>query len=238
MNATALPHPASVHRSAFSPAAPRASRGRRMVTLAGGIAIALPIVSLALSTLFSKVDPAHHKSVVQISLVAPPPPPPPPKPPEEQPRMKDEVKLDQPKPEPQPQDSPTQPPPGPLGLDAAGSGPGDGFGLAGRPGGRDVIAGGGAGGLSLTLFGSSTARHIAQELARDAKLKSARYTIEIRVWLSRDGRFEREEILRGSGDRNLDERIREGLRQLGTLRQSVPENLPQPMRIRVTSADA
>jgi hypothetical protein len=92
--------------------------------------------------------------------------------------------------------------------------------------------------LGLTLFGSSTARHIAQELARDPKLKSSTYQIEVRVWLSRDGRFERQEIVRGTGDRELDALIRSGLNQISSLQQPVPQNLPQPLRIRVTSSDA
>jgi len=226
------------HRSAFARPAPANPR-RRIALIAGGLIVGIPLVIAAFVALFTKVDTGHHKSVVQISLVTPPPPPPPPpKPPEEQPKMKEEVKMEQPKPVEQPQDAPSSPPPGPLGLDSAGSGPGDGFGLAGRPGGRDVIAGGGGGGLSLSLFGSAAARHIAQELARDTKLKGVKYSIEVRIWLARDGRIEREELLRGSGDREVDDHIREGLRQLGNLRQAVPENLPQPLRIRVTSADA
>ena len=75
-------------------------------------------------------------------------------------------------------------------------------------------------------------------LARDPKLKSSTYQIEVRVWLSRDGRFEREEIVRGTGDRELDALIRSGLNQLSALQQPVPQNLPQPLRIRVTSSDA
>lgn len=240
----ATDHPgrnAGAHVSAFagSTAVPtRAARMRRYALMgAGGIVVAALVV-LALIGLFTKTDAGKHKQVVQISLITPPPPPPPPpKPPEEQPKMKEEVKMEQPRPDPEPQ-TPQAPPPGPIGLDSAGSGPGDSFGLAGRAGGRDIITSGGGGGLSLTLFGTATARHIAQELGRDPNLKGVRYTIEARVWLGRDGRFERGEILHGTGDHDLDERIREGLRHIGALRQPVPANLPQPLRIRVTSADA
>jgi len=204
-----------------------------------GLLVGLPLLGLAVATLFSRVDPPKHKSVVQIALVALPPPPPP-KPQEEPPKPKEEVKIDEPKPTPdEPKPTPQEPPPGPIGVDAQGTGPGDSFGLAGRPGGRDIIgSGGGGGGLNLTLFGTSAARHIAQELARDPRLKSANYKVEIRVWLSKDGHFEREEIVHGSGDSEIDRLIRDGLRQIGAIQTPVPENLPQPLRIRVLSSDA
>jgi protein TonB len=217
----------------------RAGRRRWLVPVLS-LAVAVPLLGMAVSALFTKVDAPKHKSVVQIALLAPPPPPPP-KPKEEPPpKPKEEVKIDQPKPTPdEPKPMPQAPPPGPIGVDAQGTGPGDSFGLAGRPGGRDIIgSGGGGGGLSLGLFGSSTARHIAQELARDPRLKSASYKVELRVWLSKDGRFERGEIVHGSGDAEIDRLIREGLRQVGALQTAVPQNLPQPLRIRVTSTDA
>jgi protein TonB len=228
---------ASASLMAF-PAVKRPKGWRRYMPLALGLGLGLPLLGIAISALFTKVEPGKHKIVTQITLVAPPPPPPPPQPkPPEPEKVKEEVKIEQPKPEPKPE--PSAPPPGPLGLDAKGSGPGDSFGLAGRPGGRDIIASSGSGGgLDMTLFGAGAARHIAQELARNPRLKNSIYRIEIRVWLSRDGRFEREEIVQGTGDLELDNLIREGLSEVGAIRQPVPENLPQPLRIRVTSSDA
>ncbi len=215
---------------------PAALRQRLFVSVA--LVVGISVLALALSMLFGRTDPPKHKSVVQISLL---PPPPPPKPKEEPPpKPKEVVKLEPPTPTPQPPTpTPQAPPPGPLGVDAAGNGPGDGFGLAARPGGRDIIVGGGGGGgLNRTLFGTNAARQIAQDLARNPRLKDVVYKIDIRVWVSKDGRLEREEIVRGTGDRELDALIREGLRQISALRTPVPDNLPQPLRIRVTSTDA
>jgi protein TonB len=227
--------------SAF-PSGPRTSAkggGKFSLPLVLAAVLFVVLAGFALSLLFTKTDPGKHKIVQQITLVAPPPPPKPEERPPDPPKVKDEVKLDEPKPTDEPKPAAAEPPAGPLGVDAQGTGAGDGFGLAGRPGGRDItMGGGGGGGLGLTLFGSSTARHIAQELARDPRLKSATYQIEMRVWLSRDGRFEREEIVHGTGSHELDELIRAGLSQLSALQQPVPQNLPQPLRIRVTSSDA
>jgi protein TonB len=234
-----MPRADDTMQTTFPTRSPAKSKFARFAPMVIAALLAVPLAGVALSMLFTKTDPGKHKVVTQITLVTPPPPPPP-KPkeePPEPPKMKEEVKIDDPKPldDPKPAE---QPPPGPIGVDAAGSGPGDGFGLAGRPGGRDIIAGSGGGGLGFTVFGSSTARYIAQELARDPKLKAASYKIEIRIWLSKEGKFEREEIVRGTGDRELDALITAGLREITALQQPVPPNLPQPMRIRVTSSDA
>jgi len=216
------------------------TKTRKFLPLLAGVVLGVPLLVMALTLLFTKTDPGKHKVVTQISLIAPPPPPP--KPPEvkppDPPKMKEEVKLDEPKPADQPKAAPEQPPAGPLGLDSAGTGPGDGFGLAGRPGGRDIVMGTGGGGLGTSLFGSSTARHIAQQLARDPKLKGTPYRIEVRIWLSKDGRFEREEIVKGTGDRELDVLIGNALRQVSALQQPLPPNVRQPLLIRVTSSDA
>ncbi len=212
---------------------------RRWPVVVLGMFLAVPLLGLALSTLFGHVEAPAHKNVVRINVIAPPaPPPPPPKPQEEPPKPKEQVNLDVPKPEPEePKPLPQEPPPGPLGLDAQGSGPGDSFGLAGRPGGRDIIGSVGGGGMGLSLFGSNVARQIAQDLARNARLKHTPYKVEIRIWLSKDGLLQREEIVRGTGDRDLDALIRSGLKEISTLHITVPEDLPQPLLIRVTSTD-
>jgi len=219
-----------------SAAAGKLRRAWTVIAVGAGV---LLFVGGAMSMLFGHTEASKHKPVVHIAIVAQPPPPPPRPKEEPPPKPKDEVRLDQPQPTPQePQPTPQAPPPGPLGLDAQGSGPGDGFGLTGRPGGRDVIAGSGGGGLGYSLLGSNAARQIAQELARNPHLKSSLYKVEIRVWLAKDGRIEREEIVQGTGNRELDTMIRDGLRQISALHITVPDNLPQPLRIRVTSSDA
>jgi len=214
---------------------------RRWPAIVLGIVLAIPLLGLALSTLFGQTQPPAHKPVVRISLIAPPPPPPPPKPQEEPPKPKEQIKLDLPKPIPEEEPKPLPqepPPPGPLGVDAQGNGPGDSFGLAGRPGGRDIVGSVGGSGMALSLFGSNAARQIAQDLARNPRLKHAAYKVEILIWLSKDGHLQREEIVRGTGDRDLDALLRSGLKEISVLRISIPENLPQPLLIRVTSKDA
>jgi protein TonB len=213
------------------------SERRRKLGTAAGLAVGAAMVAVVASALLTKT-PQDHRKYTQIVVLRLPPPPPPPEKPPEPPKPQDIVKLEQPRPldEPKPQE---QPPAGPLGVDAKGTGPGDSFGLAGRPGGHDITLGGqGGGGLGQGLFGNAAARFIAQELARDEKLRGTGYRVELRVWISPDGHFERYELVRGTGNADTDALIREGLTHLGTYRQPIPENIQQPLRIRVTSSDA
>ncbi len=220
--------------------APQGARPR-----AWTIAIALLVLAVAAwmawKFLGAEKEEAPKRTVQRITVLRPPPPPPPPpkqeKPPEP-PKVKEEVKIDPPKPAEQPK-ADAAPPPGPLGVDAQGTGPGDGFGLAGRPGGRDIVLGGGGGGgatnaLANATFASGVARHVAQELARDAKLRASEYRVVLHVWINRDGRVERHQIVTGSGNAEVDAWVTEGMARIGSLRQPVPEGLPHPLRIRVT----
>jgi len=209
-------------------------------SLAFGL-ISIALIGLVAAMLLRQAPAERHRKIPQIALLRLPPPPPP-KPeekPPEPPKIKEVIKIEQPRPVEQ-QQSEQAPPPGPLGVDAQGSGPGDGFGLVGRPGGRDIttIGTGGGSALSQNLYGTGAARFLAQELARDPKLKSATYTIELLVWIDRDGRFLREQIVRGSGSAELDALIEGGIAQVAPFRQPMPDNLPQPLRIRVKSTDA
>lgn len=217
---------------------PQISERNRNVLVAVAALGVLCVIAWFLYGLFSGpvVEPRKAQKITLINQPPPPPPKPPEKPPEP-PKIKEEIKVEPPRVDDAPK--PTEsPPPAPLGLDASGSGAGDSFGLAANKGGRDIIASGVGGMGGATLFGSATARFIAQELARITKLRGLEYRIELKVWIAKDGRFERWEIVRGTGDAELDRNIREGLTQVGALRQPVPEGLPQPIRIRVTSSDA
>ena len=243
-------------QAALTRSAPASTRRVARTLFWLGALVLLGLIGwLVLKFFRMEAEPEIKHKVTQIQIVRPPPPPPPPpKPPEkipEPPKIKEEVKIDPPKPVETPKADtppPEAPPPGPLGVDAAGTGPGDSFGLAGRPGGRDVTLGEGSPGpkiggpptsaLSTTLYANNVARQIAQELGRNGGLRNVEYRVDLRVWLDRDGRIERHEIARSSGDPAVDQLIADGIGRLSAMRQGMPENMKQPLRIRVTSADA
>jgi protein TonB len=184
------------------------------------------------------------KQVVQIALLKPPPPPPPPpeiKPPEPE-VHKEEVKMPEPEPEPQPAQQDAPPPGEQLGLDAEGGGGNDGFGLAARKGGTDITRLGGAeGGLGrdkLAWFAGMVQSHLQAYFSRNEKLRTADYRIVLRVWFAKDGRIERFELVDSTGNATLDGSIRLAMDSMPPLRQPVPTDIPQPVKLRVTSRGA
>lgn len=190
-------------------------------------------------------DKPKKASVQTIAVLRPPPPPPPPKPEEKPPEpeiKKEEVKL--PDPEPQKADAPDEPPPSQdLGVDAEGGAGSDGFGLQGRPGGRDITTigdGGGGGGkrMQFSLFERAVAAHLQEELSRRERLRQSDYRILVRLWLTPSGSVEKVELASSSGNRDLDELLRTALADVTPFRESVPADMPQPIKIRLTSRGA
>src|SRR5262245_32752854 len=111
-----------------------------MLVIGGAVAtLALGLVLLIKNLATEETKPA--KKVVQVQVFRPPPPPPPevePPPPE----IKEEVDVPEPEPVVDSPEVPDVPPGEQLGLDAEGVAGADAFGLVGRKGGRDLLAGG------------------------------------------------------------------------------------------------
>ena len=170
--------------------------------------------------------------VVTLLPDKPPPPPPPPKE-EKKPEPPKEDKKDM-KVEP-PKEQPPQAQNEPLKMEgAAGEG---GSPFAAGSVGRDY-AGGNIGGMQQGLFAGRLQRHIQEELNRHRKLREADYRVVLRLWLRRDGSVERAELASGTGNEALDQQIRDAVMQIGAMREAPPDNLPQPMRVRVTARGA
>lgn len=180
------------------------------------------------SYLSEEVEPPRQV-VQEVRIVRPPPPeeqPPPPPPPEE------EVDLPEPEAVPEPEPS-AEPPPGQqLGIDAEGAGSGDGFGLVGRPGGRDLLAGGGS---AFTWYGGLVKNEILELLGDDPKIRNGSYSVAVRVWVRPDGAVERASLVGSSGDQERDRAIERALGQITRLSQPPPANMPQPINLRIVS---
>ena len=216
----------------FEPLPPeRASwKGR----LAGG-ALALAFLAgtawLIVSNLASQGAP-KKPGVQQVAIIRQPPPPPP-KPPEkppEPPRIKEQVRLDQPKPDPVP-DKPSDPAPAdkPLALDADGAAGADGFGLAANRGGRDITTIGNAtgGGGSGRYFTGLLQRNFFEALARNRKAPQDEFSVVVKVWIGEDGRVQRTSIVTSSGNAELDQLIAATLADMAPLREVPPGSLRQ-----------
>lgn len=172
--------------------------------------------------------PAPVRVMVQeVKIIRTPPPPPPdtpPPPPEE---------VDVPEPEPQPEPTPSnEPPPGDLGLDTDGVAGSDGFGLAARPGGRDLV---GSGSSQLTWYGGLIQSAILAELNNDKVARSRSYSVSVRVWVREDGSLERTELAKSTGDREVDRAIERAAARVMRIPYAAPAALVQPITIRFVS---
>lgn len=183
-------------------------------------------------------DKPKKPPIQQITLVRPPPPPP--KPPEQKPPepeiKKEEVKLPDPDPTPEPEQPQQADAPLPDGLPD------------GPPGGMQTDLGRGA----PTLPGSGGGKGnpwawydamlndainsaFQNALAREKELKDKNYKVVVKVWIDAQGDVTRAALVDTSGDPKVDELLKETLRNMRALREGPPPDMPQPVRIRVTS---
>jgi protein TonB len=213
---------------------------KRLPAILGGVLTLLIAVGVYwLQGMFEKPLQVK-KQIQQITVIQPPPPPPPPpeqKPPEPEPEPE---KVPEPEPEEEPKPEPDeaeQPPGEELGVDAEGGAGSDGFGLVGKKGGRGLL--GGSGGSSILWYGGQVKRRLEDEmqpLLAGTPAGKAAYSVLLNIWVGADGRVSRAELASGSGKSEVDQSIRSALPKLRfALSKTPPENMPQPLKIKVTS---
>jgi protein TonB len=194
-----------------------------------GIVLGLVGLGLVSATILkvmgSKPQPARMV-VQEVKIIRTPPPPPreePPPPPEE-------VKIPDPQPEPEPTPN-NDPPPGDLGLDAEGTAGSDGFGLAARPGGRDLV---GSGSSQLTWYAGLLQSAILAELNNEKLVRSRSYNVPVRVWVRDDGSIEKSELAKSTGDKEVDRAIERAVARVQRIPYALPAQTPRPITIRVS----
>lgn len=204
------------------------------------------------------------QEVVLLRPPPPPPPPKPEERPPEPEMKKEEVKVEDKPIEKPPPDNEPPPALKPLGIDAEGSGAGDGFGLVGNRGGTDITLtagreegpGGNGNGFAMpevkpeavkdtgikikdkSSYAWYTTRlqsALQDALSRDEGLQGSKYKLSVRLWLDEHGGVSRVELLGSSGDEAIDSKIKDRLAGLTKLVEAPPEDLPQPLRVRITS---
>lgn len=167
------------------------------------------------------------KIVQQITLITPPPPPkaeePPPPEPEENIPQPEEV-MDQ-------TPEPVETAGADLGVDADGSGAGDGFGLIGKKGGRGLLDG-----SPFAWYEGLMASELQDQLAKIDALKSQEYNFRIKLKVAFDGRVERIEIIRSTGDKEKDRLLLAALNGFTRFSQMPPGKMPSVVDLRITSS--
>jgi periplasmic protein TonB len=208
-----------------------------------------------LARAFLAANTERTTSMQSVGLVAeqPPPPPPTPTPPEinkpDDDRIKvfEHVESDQ--------WAPTAAgagPPGPgngpssgdgaLGLAEAGEGGGDAFGLAGKPGGRELLLTGGGGGggggnpyARFTQFADRIQSYLQRELNKGDALRHSCYVAEVYLRVTPTGEIQDVRIRRSTGQSDLDAQIRTTLRNLTPMDAAPPADMPWPVGLRIDS---
>jgi hypothetical protein len=217
------------------PAAKRKSDGKTWLQrIALGLALLLVLagIGLALKSLMTgNTSPKKAATTVKIMPDTPPPPPPPPpkEPPKEQPK---EMKVEQPKPQEVP-----QPPADVLKMEgAAGDGPSpfqagtvtNEYQGGTTIGGKDQFA----------RFIGLLKGQIESALAKDRDLAKGDYRLVVKVWIARSGKIERFQLEGSSGNTQIDGLIKVALNDIAPLSEPPPENMPQPVKLRITSRSA
>lgn len=197
---------------------------------AGVLVCLLGGVVLAVVRNIGGTAPPQEPFIQQISIVQPPPPPPPPKIEEPEPEI-DEIDLDEPEPEMADELADMDELPGEeLGLDAEGSAGGDQFGLLAKKGGRGLI-----GSDPHAWYAGVLQRDLQKVLSGADDVRKGNYTVVVSIWITRDGFVESSELLSGTNDPELDQRLRDALQSGIRISREPPEDLPQPIRVRITS---
>jgi periplasmic protein TonB len=202
---------------------------------------ALCAVALACALAACDKSTPAQKKTQQVKLLpdTPPPPPPPPKEekkPEPQKEEKPQPQVAQPKPVDVPQ-------PQALKSDeAAGDGPGNGLvagsvtkDYAGETIGVGSVPEVGVSRLAFTSYANATTRSLNEFLAREKDLKLQDYKVAVNLWLDADGSVKRAELAGSTGDPAVDAALRTALARFPGSNARPPDNLPQPLRLRVSN---
>jgi hypothetical protein len=210
------------------------SKLKKWLPVAGGGAIVMLLSGgvFALINLMSGTTPPSQPLIQQISIVQPPPPPPPPpkieEPPE--PEMK-EVDIEEPELEPvAEQDQLDESLDDALGLDAEGAAGADAFGLLAKKGGRGLV-----GSDPNAWYAGVLQRDIQAALSGEDDVRKGNYSVVVRIWLDDEGFIEDSELLGSTDNAALDNALKRVLSSRLRISRAPPEDLPQPIRLRISS---
>jgi periplasmic protein TonB len=210
---------------------PDESPVRRWTPIAGAVVLVLVIggAGAALISKMAGTGAPAQPTIQQISIVLPPPPPPPPPKMEEPEPEIEELEIEEP--EPVADDSSEAPPGEELGLDADGVAGSDGFGLKARKGGRGLL-----GGDPFAWYAGVLQRDLQALLSNDDSIRGlGDYAVVVSISLSDDGYIGETQLLSGSNNPELDAALRRALSNGLRLSRQPPDDLPQPIRLRISS---
>ncbi|MHB2139205.1 energy transducer TonB family protein [Pseudomonas monsensis] len=174
--------------------------------------------------------------VPMIIPLPPPPPPPPEKPPE--PETPVEEKIVEPEPTPEPQEvkpeeeappSPADDLANPMQMDGDAQSGNDAFNIgAGKGGG---MAGAGGGRLGTGTYSQFLAFTFQRLLRENPDLHNLAFSLQADVWLSGVGEITRVELIKSSGNPEIDTQVLAALRNAPHLSERPPASMTLPVRL-------
>jgi protein TonB len=213
----------------------------------GGLIIGLVAVALLAMLvwhLLSDTASTKRKVADTAMLMLPPPPPPPPPEPEklpepEPPKVKPEVVEQKPATPDKPAEPKADAPPNPaadlanpLTINSDAQAGTDAFGIGAGAGGGGVVGGGGGGG-GTGSFAGYAAYALQQLLLRDTRTRSLAFRgMEFDLWLDSAGKVDRVELVKGSGNKDVDDAVLATLRDHASVDARPPASVSFPMHIR------
>jgi len=221
------------------------SEGRKKLLFALGGLIALVALGLLVYSLVGgKSKPTKAAPKISLIPMTPPPPPPPPKE-EKKPEPPKEQKEVKEMPAPA-KDAPPAPASQELKMDGpAGDGP-SAF-SAGKITNEDISKVGKGPTAAPVLpatglfspfggYANQIKSEVQRLLQRNKDLRTQSYRIEVRVWLDKDGSLQRHELVGSTGDSELDSLIGQTLAATKAF-SPPPDRMPQPIRLRINTAN-
>lgn len=174
--------------------------------------------------------------VPTIIPLPPPPPPPPEKPPE--PETPVEEKMVEPEPTPEPEEvkpeeeappSPVDDLANPMQMDGDAQSGNDAFNIgAGKGGG---MAGAGGGRLGNGTYSQFLAFTFQRLLRENPDLRNQAFSLQTDVWLSSAGEITRVELVKSSGNPDVDAQVLAALRGAPHLTERPPASMTLPVRL-------
>lgn len=187
-----------------------------------------------------KSFPVQHapEQIIKISL-PPPPPPPPPKvqpPPPKDVKQPEQAPAEKPADKPMEKPKPAEKPPEGLGTNIKGNGPGmAGLGSSGNGMLGGTGSGPGGGGSQWGWYAGQVQARIADALRKNGHTSSATLNIEVKVWPDATGRIGRAQLVGSTGDRILDDAIKNEVLTGLQMQEPPPADMPTPILLRINA---
>ncbi|WP_339495917.1 energy transducer TonB family protein [Pseudomonas sp. RA_105y_Pfl2_P56] len=174
--------------------------------------------------------------VPTIIPLPPPPPPPPEKPPEPETPVEEKVVEPEPTPEPQEVKPEEEAPPSPaddlanpMQMDGDAQSGNDAFNIGAGKGGGMVGAGGGR--LGNGTYSQFLAFTFQKLLRESPELRNLAFNLQADVWLSSVGEITRVELIKSSGNPEIDTQVLAALRNAPHLSERPPASMTLPVRL-------